>query len=100
MSELDQEGCLSKQRYHVSLSIEYKRLYDEAKEQAKSTAWSIYADRGHEFPLLVEQTAKINLTEASTADIGTLVSYFAYREKGIDEIIENISWIRKIPRKV
>ncbi len=99
MSELDQEGCLSKQRYQVSLSIEYKRLYDEAKEQAKNATWMVYAGRGHEFPLLVEHTANVNLIEASAADIGTLVSYFAYREKSIDEILGNISWIRKIPQK-
>jgi hypothetical protein len=99
MSELDQEGYLSKQRYLVTLSIEYKRLHDEAKEQNKSGAWSVYAGRGHEFPLLVEHTANVNLTEASAADIGALVSYFAYREKSIDEILGNISWIRKIPQK-
>jgi len=92
--ELRQEGYLSKQRYKITTSKKYEKLYKEAVEQNKSLSWGVLAGRGKNFPLLLEQTASINLKNASSGDIGTLIKYFSYRSKTIERILDNIRYER------
>ncbi len=90
--ELDQSGYLSKKKFRIKFSRSYKRLHNEAKEQAKNMIWSLLADRGRTFPLVVQEVSEINLNKSTSADIGTLIKYFSYRDKSINEILRNIKW--------
>lgn len=87
---MEQEGELSKARYEITLMPEYFRLYQEAREQSRDASWSLLADRGREFPSLVDKVGQIDLRYASSADIGYLIAYFSHRDKTYEEIIKNI----------
>jgi hypothetical protein len=91
MGELDQDGHLSEQRYAITFqSGEFRTLYDEAVRQSESPTWQLYANRGKEFPISVAQVAAVNLESASSADLGALITYFAYRKKSIEDTFKNI----------
>lgn len=92
--ELDQEGYLSKQRYRIKLSDEFKALVGEARAQMEDGLFNILADRGRYFPSLVDHVSIINLDSANGDDIGCLISYFAYRDKTLEEITDNLRWER------
>ena len=94
MEDLDQRGYLANMRYKAVLTKEYGELYREAIKQSDSVTWGLLADRGREFPLVVEEVSSIDLKKASAADIGILITYFGYRNKGIEEILENITYER------
>lgn len=90
---LDQEGELSNKRYKIRLSIIYRKLLEQAKKQMKNSLWSLLADRGRMFPLIVKQVSEVNLDNASSADIGTLIKYFSYRNKSMKDIIKTIKFV-------
>ena len=90
--ELNQEGYLSKELYKISLSEDYCKLLEEAKETSNSSLWIILAERGRDFPSLVEKVSNINMNKVNSADIGTLISYFAYRNKSIEDIMQNVKY--------
>ncbi len=91
---LHQEGYLSHQRYRLTLTETYKELFEEAQASGQDATWMVWAIRGREFPSIVVNTARIELEEASSADIGTIIQYFSYRGKPIEDILQNISFDR------
>lgn len=88
---LPQDGELSQVRYMVSFSREYELLFTLAREE-KDPIWELNADRGKEFPLAVRHASEVDLRNASAADIGSLVRYFAYRGQTMEQINLNIKY--------
>ena len=89
---LPQEGKLSEVRYTIAFSPEYMQLHNETIEQMKDSLWDLLASRGREFPVVVESASNVDVKNASAADIGALVRYFAYRGKSMEDINLNFKY--------
>lgn len=97
---MDQDGYLSKKLYEITLSKEFNDLYNEGVKQSKSLSWIHVAekhcnDREFNFPSTVVLVGSISLEEATGADVGTLIKYFAYRNKTLEEISKNMKYKAK-----
>ena len=89
---LNQGGYPSKERYKISLSEKFIILIEEAKKQCEDTTWTLLADRGRTFPLLTAKVSEMHLSNASGEDIGDLISYFYFRDKSMEEIMNNLKY--------
>lgn len=85
-----QEGYQRNERYKVVLPQHYFDMYHAAKRQASDALWGLLADRGREFPSIVEKVSRIDLDDACSADIGALVSYFAHVGISAEDSFKNI----------
>lgn len=88
-------GNLCTQRYRVNLSEEYEKEYYDGMKLNRNITFYLKGVRGAEFPVIVDQLREINLDNASVVDVGTLIRYFGYRGRTMEEILsDNLKWER------
>ena len=90
--ELPQDGEVSQARYVVGFSPEYDALLREARTQMRDAVWEIFVSKGKEFSVAVEQASEVDQQSASAVDISSLVRYFAYRGKSMEDIDLNMKY--------